>query len=177
MDGDDWFSLAELTTRLGALVWVEEQLAQVLTQWGAIEDHAPSAVVFATTARHHAWHAEIIRGCLPTSPQLLEDEVVCTPTAGWQTAVVSLRALTDPGDTAVRLKALVKIVGPWLDREIGALLELGRPVSDAAMSRWLQFVSIDHQHDGEAVAALLTSQSSNAVRFGDHRVIAELDLS
>jgi hypothetical protein len=176
MRGDDWFTLAELTERLGGLLWVEEQLAELLSSWARVEASASVAVVFAATSGHHRWHAEVVRECLPTSPRLREVEVVSAPTAGWENAIATLSTLTGVNATLPRLKALVKVIDPWVEREIGALVDLSRPVSDAAMMRWLRFVSIDHHDDGAATASLLTSQASAAVSVNDHRVVASLDL-
>ena len=176
MRGDDWFTLAELTERLGGLVWVEEQLAELLASWAMVEASASVAVVFATTSGHHKWHAEVVRQCLPTSPGLREIEVVCAPTAGWENAIATLSALTEVNATLPRLKALVKVIDPWLEREIGALHDLSRPISDAAMMRWLRFVSLDHHDDGVSASSLLTSQASIAVSVDGHRVVASLDL-
>ena len=176
MDGDDWFTLLELTNRLGSLVWVEEQLAEVLRGWSTVEAHASAAIFFATTARHHEWHGEIVRGCLPTSPQLLEPEVVRAPTSGWKTSMATLQDLTDPDATAARMKSLVKVIDPWIDREIGVLLELARPVCDAPMIRWLRFASHDHHDDSTAANLLIAALVSDAVRFEDHMVVNTLDL-
>ncbi len=90
--------------------------------------------------------------------------------------MTTLAELMEPDATVPRLKALAKVIDPWLEREIGALQELARPVSDAAMMRWLRFVSIDHHDDGQACALLVSSQSSTTVSVQDHRVIASLDL-
>lgn len=177
MEADDWFTITELASRLGSLVWIEDQLASVLAHWSAIESHAPSAVLFAQAGQHHRWHATTIRDCLPTSPQLRETEVEQSPTAGWTAAINTLRGLTDPDATAARLKALTKVVDPWLDREIAALLDVSRPISDAAMMRWLRFVAIDHGADGHAAQQLVAARSLDAVRVDDHLAISELDLS
>lgn len=177
MQSDNWFTLAELTGRLGALVWVEESLASVLEQWVGCEVEASAAVHFATAGAHHRWHGDVIRRCLPTSPRLDAANMVRPPTAGWEQSVATLASLVDPYAASTRLKALAKVVNPWLDREIGALLDLGRPVSDAAMMRWLRFVTIDHDHDSDATDMLLTSQASKATRFDDHLIVSGLNLS
>ena len=176
MDGDDWFTLAELTKRLGGLVWVEERLADLLTGWSRADEHAPSAIFFATSAGHHAWHGEVMRSCLPTSPELLDPDPVAAPTAGWEASIATLGDLDAPEATSTRLKALARVIDPWLEREIGALLELGRPVSDAAIMRWLRFSAIDHHDDGEAASHLLASRASEATTFDDHLLISSLRL-
>lgn len=176
MQDDDWFTLAELTGRLGALTWVETQLAEILDQWAAVESDEASVVYFATAAGHHRWHSEVVQNCLATSPRLREVEVVQAPTEGWRSSAVSLRELTNPDATAARLKSLVRLVDPWVDREISALLDLARPISDAATSRWLRFVSIDHHDDGHAAVELLAAHSHDAVRFDEHLLVNELSL-
>jgi len=177
VEGDDWFTLAELAGRLGSLAWVEDQIADVLTTWSAIESHASSAIFFSTTSAHHRWHAAVIRQCLPTSPQLRAADVEGPPTGGWSASIATLGGLIDPDATAARLKALAKVVDPWLDREVASLLDVARPISDAAMMRWLRFISIDHDEDGQAARELAAARSADAVRFDDHRAVSALDLS
>jgi len=177
LDQRDWFSLQELTGRLGSVVWVESALADVTEQWSRIEAHAGAAVLFASTSGHHRWHAQIVRDCLPTSPQLQAEQAVRPPTDGWKNAVEVLASIAEPDATSTRLRALAKIVDPWLDREVGALVDLARPVSDAAMIRWLRFLSIDHHDDGEAVAQMLAARAGEAVGFDGHVLLHSIDLS
>ena len=162
---------------MGGLVWVESQLATIMRSWSQIEVEASVAVGFATIAGHHQWHSEVIEACLPTSPALDAEAAVSAPTEGWEAATQRLAALTDPDATTARLKAVVRVVDPWLSREIGALQELARPVSDAPMQRWLRFVSIDHDDDGEWASKLLTRGGNDVIGFDEHVLIGELDLS
>ena len=176
MEADDWFTLQELAGRLGALVWVEERLHEVLADWSAVDSHAQAAIVFSTTASHHRWHGEVIADCLPTSPQLNEAELVAAPTQGWADAVAAMRGLRAPDATATRLRVLTKVIDPWLDRETAALRELSRPISDAPLLRWLRFVCLDHDDARSTAAALLANQTS-AVRLDDHVALNEMDLT
>lgn len=177
MDDDDWFSLAELTTRLGGLVWAEEQLGELLAGWSKIDASAPVAIAFASAGGHHRWHGEVIRACLPTSPQLNADDAVRAPTPGWAQSIETLRNLNDPDATVARLRALTKVIDPWLHREIAVLLDLSRPVSDASMQRWLRFTTLDHGDDGDLIHQLLAARSAEPTRFEDHATLATLDLS
>ena len=177
MLGDDWFTLAELTQRIGGLVWVEERLAEVLHAWSAVESHAATAVYLAAAGGHHRWHGEVMRGCLPTSSSLLEPDPIRAPTSGWATAIVTLGEFTDPDATHSRLRSLVRVVDPWLERETGALAELARPISDAPMMRWLRFVRIDHHDDADSAVQLLAATSEDMVRLDDHLAVSNIDLS
>lgn len=176
MDDDAWFPLQELTGRLGGLVWVEEQVAAVLDRWASVESHASTAIWCASTASHHRWHSEIVRSVLPTSPRLEPERAVRAPSPGWEHAIAALGALDDPARTAARHKAMMRAIDPWIERETGALLELARPVSDAPLLRWLGFCALDHDRDGDQLAALLDSLRDDAVRFDDHLLLQDLDL-
>lgn len=177
MQDDDWFPLAELSERLGGLVWVEQSLSDVMSGWTTCEADPASVVLFGIAARHHRWHAEVTRGCLPTSPALLEPDPVRPPTEGWQRAVKSLHELVAPHSTATRLRAVVRTIDPWLQREIDALKLLARPVSDAGVQRWLRFISIDHHDDSEAAQRLLTGRDQEAVLLEGHQLLQQLDLT
>ena len=60
-------------------------------------------------------------------PASLRHEVVVAPTIGWTRTITTLGTLTDADATLPRLKALVKVIDPWLDREIGALVDWPAP--------------------------------------------------
>lgn len=176
MDDEEWFTLAELTERLGGLVWVEEQVASLLAAWAEVDADPAARVHFFTTGRHHRWHAEVLLAGLATSPQLRDPDVVRSPTVGWTRTIDTLSGVRSPDATTARLKAFVKVIDPWLDREIGALVELARPVSDAAMLRWLRFVAIDHADDGDHAELLLAAHASDAVSFDEHLLVHDLSL-
>ena len=173
---DEWFPLEELSGRIGALVWVEERLFEVVGEWSSTEPVHAAAVVFAATSGHHGWHSQLLRDCLPTAVQLQEPPLVRPPTAGWESSIATMRALVGEDATSARLASLTKVVDPWLAREIGALLDLSRPTSDAAIARWLRFVEIDHQDDGLATAQVLDELQANIVSFRGRALAAELDL-
>jgi len=174
---DDWFSLAELAERVAQLVWVEEHVAALLDEWASIEPHAGAAIVYARAAAHHRWHGKILRGCLPTSEQLSDASTPHAPTPGWLRAIDALRALDGDDETVVRLMGIVRKVDPWLARESAVLLDLARPVADAALIRWLGFIQIDHRDDGGHLAELLDALQTNTVSLRDRSLIAGLDLS
>jgi len=170
----DWFPLDELTTRLGALTWVEQQLADVLDGWVATTPEAAAAVAFARTSRHHQWHSELLVEVLATSPQLEAHDRIVAPTTGWQRAIDQLRAVDD---TQARLNAVARLIAPWLDREVGAIRDLANPVSDADHDRILGFVSLDHQADHAKIDELSAAYQQRPVDLSQRREIAEIDLS
>lgn len=169
----DWFPLDELTTRLAELVWVEQQLAAVMAEWAQTTDQADVAVAFARAGGHHAWHAELLGEALATSPALAAGDRIAAPTAGWKRAVDQLRSVEQ---TRARLAAISRLVGPWLEREIGALRGLANPVSDRDHDRLLGFVSLDHDTDHEGLQQLFESLDGGAIDLAGRRDLAEIDL-
>ena len=172
-DGE-WFPLEELTNRLAALVWVESQLAELLARWASVDEHPGACILFLQAGRHHEWHAEILRGCLPTSEQLATEPH--PPTEGWRDAVERLTGVDAPEQTISRLGALVRELDPWLARETDTLFELARPIADAPLLRWLRFIEIDHDDDGRGLAELLDALATNTVSLTDHSMLHEIDL-
>jgi len=165
---EDWFPLVELTARLGALAWAEQAVGDCLQKWSAIEPDPVIAVFFDTAGRHHQWHAHVIRDCLPAYESLRENEPEQPPSPGWAAAIDAMGSLHDPDSTAARLRVLAKSIDPWFERELGMLMELANPVSDAGVSRWLRFVTLDHAEDGARAAVFLSNRSDDAVRLEDH---------
>ena len=172
----EWFSLAEISERIGRLVWVEERLFEVVGEWSGAEPVHAAAVLFGSTSRHHGWHSQVLRECLPTSVQLREGSPVTAPTSGWQSAIAAMRSFDGEDATTMRLASLVRVVNPWLSRETGALIDVSRPTSDAAAARWLRFVGLDHDDDGSVAAELLDELQANTVSFRGRAAVAELDL-
>jgi len=173
-----WFPLIESTGRVAQLIWVERQLGFVLDAWSRSEAHAQSCLMFARNAEHHRWHAEILEGCLPTTPELAAHAAIRPPNDAWESAVAALRSLDGSDRSLVRLLALVREIDPWLSRETGALLALLRPIADGALIRWLRFVVIDHEaHATEGEALLAVLQADQVVQLADRRLIAAINLT
>lgn len=173
-DGD-WFSLAELATRIGQLIWVEEHLADLLASWSTNDVHHRAAELFAATSGHHAWHAQVLRDQLPTSPQLVEASAVAPPTVGWSDTIATLADLTGE-QTALRLTVWLELLDPWIEREVEALVTCTPPVSEAALHRWLRFCTIDHVDDTTIAAALATQLRSNTTSLTDRSFLLALNL-
>ena len=175
-DPDDWFPLEELTQRIAALVWVERALADLYERWSTVESHSGARILLAQASRHHAWHAEVLGECLPTSPQLAGDATPTAPTQGWADALTTLTAIDGESESPARIAAVVRELDPWLARETTALLDLARPVADAHLTRWLRFVEIDHHEDSKAMAALLDALQANTISLHDRTLLNRIDL-
>ena len=177
MSDDDWFPLDELAGRLAELVWVENAVADVFAAWSIHEADAASALAFRVAAGHHRWHGEVLAGCLPTSAQLAEQCRPKPPTAGWEAAIDVLHGLAEPDQSSTRLTVAVRKIEPWLERECSALLQVLRPIADAALLRWLRFIVDDHQRDHAPLSERLVALQGNTVQLGDRALLERIDLT
>lgn len=169
---DEWFPITELTHRIGALIWVEEQLADVALGWSRSVQQPAAAVAFAEAGEHHIWHASTLRDHLPTSAALDAAAAVRAPTKGWERGAATLVGIVEMQSRAT---AMTRLIHPWLDREFEALFAVCNPTSDRALLRALRFCDLDHSGDLAAIAQL--GDSSGAVNLGDRRRLNEIDLS
>lgn len=176
-DPDSWFPFEELAERIAALVWVEQSLADLFEAWSSAEVHSGARILLAQTGRHHAWHAQVLSECLPTSPELADRAMPRRPTQGWADAIALLRSIVDGDQSPVRIAAVVRELDPWLVRETSALLDLARPVADAHLTRWLRFIEIDHHDDATSMAALLDVLQANTVSLHDRSLLSQIDLT
>ena len=174
---DDWFRLEELATRLAELVWVEERLFELLGRWSTIDANDGARILFATASRHHGWHSEVLRQCLPTSPQLADRSIPRPPTAGWARAIEQLSEVVEADQTVARLLCVARQFDPWVEREFSAIQDLCRPVADAALFRWLRFASIDHDHDGRAISERLDALQEETVSLDAHAISHSIHLA
>ncbi len=172
-DGDDWFALSELTLRLGGLIWVEEAVGSLLREWTADEPHVGARLAFSETGTHHAWHGEILRGLLATSPALRSTYSVRPPTENWKRAVDEL---TPVSETATRLLVVTRALHPWLDREFAALCDLSVQTSDRPLVRQLGFAALDHGHDTRVIADVAETVTGGVVPLGATRLVSSLGL-
>ncbi len=170
---DRWFPLVELAGRIGGLIWVEQQLFELLGAWATDETDVASKLLFAETGRHHGWHAQLLTEALPTSPELLDRSLISAPSDGWVSAPSQLRRLQGAG---VRIRALERVLNPWVDREIAALQDLAVPSSDRPSTRLLNIVGFDHRRDQSECERVTEKRNSDVVDLDMQRLLASIDL-
>ncbi len=147
----DPMPLVEQVAVLGAAVWTEERLSGLEAAWSADEPDPEVAVHLDTNGRHHRWHAERFRDCLPDSPALDAAGHVRAPSPGWE-AVLDDRHERD--GTAARLVVLERVVG----RTVAGYEALARrltSVADGATLRAIDHVLDDQRAELDSTRALL----------------------
>jgi hypothetical protein len=147
-------TLEESARRIGHNAWIELRLFETLGAWvTAIPELEPKAVV-ATQSYHHAWHAELWHGLLPSVPHLHAPDLVVPGDPGTAAQISALGAATG---TVERLTLFYEDVLPGL---IAAYMDhLGRttPVTDGPTIRALRLVLADEEEDARTGEALLRS--------------------
>jgi hypothetical protein len=149
--------------RAGVHRWVELRLFEILGRWSA-EIPVPGArALLGSQSYHHAWHAELWRGCLPTLPHLDPDGVTAAPSEELAAVLDDVADGARADDPAGRLVGVYRVIVPRLavayaERQAGA-----SGVSDGPVLRALELIRPDLARDGEAGERLVQS----ILRSGD----------
>jgi hypothetical protein len=147
-------TLEESGRRIGHHAWIELQLFEALGAWVTDVPELEAKAVVATQSYHHAWHAELWHGLLPSVPHLHAPDLVVPADPTTAAQIDSLGAATG---TVERLALLYEDVLPGL---IAAYTDhLGRttPVTDGPTIRALRLVLADEEEDARTGEALLRS--------------------
>jgi hypothetical protein len=113
--------------RLGALVWTERRLFEILGGWVQETPEAAVKVTFARVSRHHGEHAVAVASLLPATREH-DPEASVHPEVDAEAAVAVAAAC---GSTAERLHAVTDRVGAGHLRALAAYLADAAPVRDA----------------------------------------------
>lgn len=163
-------SAEESARRAGIYATVEERLAGLLEDWGALLD-GDARIVLSRHARNHAWHVSLLREQLSDGA-----DTSAQPPAEVASFLDALGSPSGP-DQAIELLAGVYRVA--LPRLISAYTYWSRALgSDAADSdgRWFEFIFtdlFDSVRDGELVLQALLDGDDAVQRAADRR--AELE--
>jgi hypothetical protein len=158
--------------RAGVHRWIEQRLFEILGRWSA-EVVVPEAKgLLGAQSYHHAWHAELWRGCLPTLPHLDPEGVTAPPSAGLAAVLDEVADAAGEQDALGRLVGVYRVVVPRLavayaDRQAGA-----SAVSEGPVLRALDLIRPDLARDGEAGERLvqsLVASADDARRAGERQ--------
>lgn len=136
---------------LGAYVWLERALFEVVGGFAATDEVPAAVLVFDAWAGACGEHAELFAEQLPRLPGWEPAAVAVAPNASSSRVLDELRSTSG---TLPRLVGLVRVVLPRLVAGYRAHLKLTVPVADANLARVLRLVVSDHT-DALASGALL----------------------
>jgi hypothetical protein len=147
--------LEESARRIGHHAWIELRLFETLGAWVTAVPELEAKAVLAAQSYHHAWHAELWHGLLPSVPHLHGPDLVVP--AGPATAA-QIDSLAEATGTVERLAGLYEVVLPALMDAYRDHLGRTTPVTDAPTIRALRLVLADEEEDartGERVLQAL----------------------
>lgn len=145
MDGG--FTIEESADRLGRFRWWEMRLFELLGSWVELVPELDVKRRFATSSRHHGWHAELLEERLPTVRELSPTAQTVAPSAGIADLVADLAAGGLATTTTERLTVVHRVVLPQLVAAYDDHRDRCSDVADEAVVRTLGFVVADEVAD------------------------------
>lgn len=169
--GTESLALDSAARVVGGYQWIEQRLFEILGGWVASEADPGARLLFDTTSRQHAWHAELLAQCLPGSGQLDRALLTVPPSPEVDHLLSSLGrpSSEDPsspqsgrppgpggaGGTLHRLVAAGRVVLPRLVAGYGHHLSRAVPVTDAPVIRVLRLVMRDDIEAWQTTEAMI----------------------
>ena len=147
-------TLEQSARRIGHHAWIELRLFEILGAWVTAVPELEAKAVLATQSYHHAWHAELWHGLLPSVPHLHAPDLVTPADPGTAEQIDSLTAATG---TVERLSGLYEVVLPGLIAAYTDHLERTTPVTDGPTIRALRLVLADEEADARTGERVLRS--------------------
>ncbi len=146
--------------RIGQHAWIEMRLFEAIGAWVTSVPELEVKAVLAAQSHHHAWHAELWHGLLPSIPDLRTADLVAPADEATRAIADSLAEPLGPGETVARLERLYRDVVPGLIATYRDHLDRTTPVTDGPTIRALHLVLTDEEDDllaGESLLAGLAS--------------------
>lgn len=135
----------------GALAWIATELFLLEGHWAPEVADDTFAAHLAEASRHHGWHADLWRGCLPDSAAL-DATARVVPPEGWGGAIAAARAMTSD---AARATALARGLLPRLLVRLHRLHQQSAGPGDRTVRRVAGIVMADVQADWIGTQAAL----------------------
>jgi hypothetical protein len=146
--------------RIGHHAWIEMRLFETVGAWVTSVPELEVKAVLAAQSHHHAWHAELWHGLLPSIPDLRTADLIAPADDGTRAMVDSLVEPAGPDRTTERLERLYREVIPRLIADYREHLDRTTPVTDGPTIRALHLVLTDEEDDRLAGESLLAGLAS-----------------
>ena len=146
--------------RIGHHAWIEMRLFEIIGAWVGSVPELEVKAVLAAQSHHHAWHAELWHGLLPSIPDLRTADLIAPADGATRAIVDSLAEPAGPHGTAQRLELLYRRVVPRLIADYRDHLDRTTPVTDGPTIRALHLVLTDEEDDRLAGESLLAGLAS-----------------
>jgi hypothetical protein len=137
------------------------RLFETIGSWVTSVPELEAKAVLAAQSHHHAWHAELWHGLLPSIPDLAAADLVAPADEATRALIESLAEPAGPGGTVQRLERLYREVVPQLIAAYRDHLDHTTPVTDGPTIRALHLVLSDEEDDRLAGESLLAGPASS----------------
>jgi hypothetical protein len=146
--------------RIGQHAWFEMRLFETVGSWVVSIAELEVKSVLAAQSHHHAWHAELWHGLLPSIPDLRTADFIAPADDATRALVDSLAEPVEPDSAVERLVRLYRDVIPRLIAAYRDHLDRTTPVTDGPTIRALHLVLSDEEDDRLAGESLLAGLAS-----------------
>jgi hypothetical protein len=160
--------------RVANLVWFEERTFEALGALARVESEPAAKLLLARHARHHAWHARVLREWLPQTHDLDAAALVGPAAPALDGVFAEVTAARDPDQTLERLAGVYRGLIPAAVDGYHALIEECSQVADGALLRWLRVVVVDEDRDRAEAEELLGSLDRGRVEERAREVTSRL---
>jgi hypothetical protein len=148
----------EASARLaGSHRWIEQRLFEILGRWSAAVAVPGAKALLGAQSHHHAWHAELWRGCLPTLAHLEPDAVTGPPSPAIAAFFDEVDDRAGAHDAVGKLVGVYRVAVPRLLAAYVARRARATSVADAPVIRALELIGADLRRDGEDGERLVQS--------------------
>jgi hypothetical protein len=143
--------------RAGVHRWLEQRLFEILGRWSAEVPVPEAKGLLGAQSYHHAWHAELWRGCLPTLPHVDPDGVTVAPTPALAGVLDEISDTAGAHDPVERLVGVFRVIDPRLAVAYAARAAQASDVTDGPVIRALELIRPDLDRDAAAGERLVQS--------------------
>ncbi|MCB1248851.1 MAG: hypothetical protein R2699_07745 [Acidimicrobiales bacterium] len=157
------FGIEAMARRVGAYVWVERRLFEVLGAWTPVVPELDVKLRLAVHSAHHAERADRFYARLPELRELPADDVCVPTTAAVASLVDAVAAADDPSATIEKLVGVYRVLLPHLIAVYSFHLANTATVADEPLARTLRHVITDATDDWRDGELLIQARIADAV--------------
>lgn len=153
----DPLTFLESSRRLGAYLWIESRLYEVVGSWAREAPEPEAKVLFDLLSSHHSWRADLWAGHMPRLKEIDLAELVRAPTPALEETLNWLEAPSETaggvtprggsGETESLMIAHGRVILPRLAAVYRRHLARTSPASDAPLIRSLNIAASDISDD------------------------------
>lgn len=148
-------TLEETAERVGAYVWIEARLFEILGGWVQVVPEPEAKEFLAEQSQHHAWHMELWRERLPRLREMDVVALVRPFDPAIESLMEKLRNPMNQDSTVVKLSGVYRVVLPWLVGAYSRHRARCARAADRPIERVLDLVVADELEDRRRAEMLI----------------------